>query len=154
MEDKPKNPIQELLGLRDRMNRLFEESVGRFAAGAEETHTGTWSPPVDIYEAEGRLVLQVELPGVRREDVELRMEDATLVIEGERRADPDLRPAEFHRLERVHGPFRRSFRLPPSVAADGIRADMRDGVLVVTLPRSDEDEGGVRIRVGDTREDR
>ena len=146
MEDDPKNPIQELLGLRDRMNRLFEESVGRFA-GAQESAVGTWTPAVDIYEVGANLVLHVELPGVRREDVDLLMEDGTLIIEGERGSDPDLRPVDFHRLERAHGPFRRVFRLPPSVASGGIEAEMRDGILVVTLPRVTETGPKARIPI-------
>jgi HSP20 family protein len=102
---------------------------------------------VDIYESGRDLVLHVELPGVRRDDVDLRMEDGSLVIEGEALADPDLRAVDFHRVERAHGPFRRLFRLPPSVAADGIAAEMRQGILVVTLPRLTETGPTARIPI-------
>ena len=136
----PGNPIQELLNLRDRMNRLFEDSMGRFAP-AEDAVTGGFVPPVDIFEDRDRIVLWLELPGVTREQA---VEVGSLVIRGERRMDPSLRPDDFHRIERSFGPFRRTFKLPPGVRADGIQAEMRHGVLEVVVPRAAGGDGPAR----------
>ena len=132
------NPFQDLLTLRDRMNRLFEESLGKFSSVGEGGATGYWSPPVDIFEDFERVVFRVDLPGIRREDVELNVEDGNLVLRGERRMNPEIPRENIQLVERSFGPFRRSFRLHPGVDADHVQAEIRDGVLTVTLPKREE----------------
>ena len=107
-------------------------------AGPGENPAGTWCPPVDIFETHDRVALRVDLPGVAREDFELRVEDGVLVLRGHRRPPADIRPEEMHRAERPHGAFMRSFSLPQGIDEAGIRAVYRNGVLEIVLPRIQE----------------
>ena len=144
--DPQRHPIQEMLKLRDRMNRLFEESMGRYAVG-DDTPAGAWSPTVDIYEEDDRVVFEAELPGLARADVDVEVEDGNLVLQGERLLDPQLRSRDFHRMERAYGAFRRTFRLPRGVKPAEIQAEMKDGILTVSFPRKAGEDTAVRIRV-------
>jgi HSP20 family protein len=133
------NPFQDLLTLRDRMNRLFEESLGKFSSVGDQPTTGYWSPPVDIFEDYERVVFRVDLPGVQREDVEVNVDDGNLVLRGERKMNPDIRRENIQLLERSFGPFRRLFRLPPGVDTEKVHAEIRDGILTITLVKRAED---------------
>ena len=103
------------------------------------TSRGAWVPPVDIYETDAKeIVLKAELPGLRREDIDLTVENNTLTVRGERRADDGVREDRYHRRERVHGIFSRSFTLPNTVDGAHVKAEYRDGVLTVKLPLREE----------------
>jgi HSP20 family protein len=116
------DPLRDLLALQERMERLSgQESSG-------------WTPPVDIYETADAFVVTAELPGLQRGDVEIRYHDGQLTLQGTRRT-PDVPCERYHRVERGHGGFRR-FALPAAVDVDGIAADLKDGVLTVTVPKS------------------
>jgi HSP20 family protein len=95
---------------------------------------GTWTPAVDIYEVDGALVIKAELPDMRREDIDVSVENNTLTIRGERKLDHDIKQESFHRLERAYGSFVRSFSLPQTVDAAKIGAEYKNGVLAVKLP--------------------
>ena len=138
MSKSTANPFQDLLTLRDRMNRLFEESLGKFSSVGDQPPSGYWSPPVDIFEDYERVVFRVDLPGIQRDDVEVNVEDGNLVLRGERKLNPDIRRENIQLLERSFGPFRRSFRLPPGVDTEKVHAEIRDGVLTLTLVKRPE----------------
>ncbi len=144
--DSERHPIQALLKLRERMNRLFEESMGRYSVG-EEAGAGTWSPAVDVYDHHDRIVFEAELPGIAREEVEVEVEHGVLILRGERRVDPGLRSRDFHRMERAYGGFRRTFRLPRDVDAARIQAELSGGILTVTLPRRVGEDTATRVPV-------
>jgi len=129
--------MRELASMQDRMNRIWGSMYDR---GREEVAArGSWQPAVDIYETDAReIVLRAELPGVRREDIDLTVENNTLTLRGERRRDPDVPDERYHRIERAYGPFSRSFTLPNTADPTGVRAEYRDGVLTVTLPVREE----------------
>ena len=133
----PFEVIRELATMQDRMNRIWGSMYDR---GADDvTSRGTWLPPVDIYEtASHEIVLKAEAPGLKREDIDLTVENNTLTIRGERRKDEAISEDRYHRVERAFGPFSRSFTLPTTVDADRVRAEYRDGVLTVTLPMREE----------------
>jgi HSP20 family protein len=149
MSRPPGSSIRELLSLRDRMTRLFEESLGRFQQVAQEgLGAQAWSPPVDIFEQGGRLVLRLDLPGLARDDVRVTVEEGALVVEGERFLDPLAKAEAYHRMERAYGPFRRAFRLPVDIVEREIQAEMQDGVLEVVIPRKrGEDASPIRVTV-------
>ena len=131
------DPFRDLAVLQDRMNRLFNESY----SGRREDdlmNRGTWSPAVDIYEVEGALVLKAELPDMRREDIEVNVENNTLTIRGERKLDNEIKQENFHRVERAYGSFSRSFSLPNTVDAGKIAAEYKNGVLTIQLPVREE----------------
>jgi HSP20 family protein len=118
------DPFRDLVALHERLERL----AGAAPAG--------WTPPMDLYETSDEYVVVIELPGIARADVEIELVDGRLTVRGRRPArDPD--PAHYHQVERGHGPFARAVALPEPVRADAVRADLRDGVLTITLPKAD-----------------
>jgi HSP20 family protein len=133
------NPEADLL--RGRMDRLFNEmlqNVWGAGAASEGFSPRTWAPPVDIRETDEALVLNAELPGLTKEDVEITLENNVLTLAGERRLEKDVKAENWHRLERAYGSFSRSFTLPTSVRTDRVEAAFANGVLTVTLPKMEE----------------
>ena len=131
-------PFRDLLSLQERMNRLFDESY-RGRPGDEDWGLGgSWAPPVDIYEHEGNIVLKAEIPGIDAKDVDVRVENNTLTLRGERKADHEVKKESYHRVERSYGAFTRSFTLPNVVDTGNIKAEYKDGVLRVILPKREE----------------
>lgn len=133
------DPFDDLLRIQERMNRMFEDSLSRTPGGGRNLPDGNWVPAVDIYETSDRVVVMADLPGVEREDIELRIESNTLILSGERRMKKNVDEDNYHRVERGHGTFHRSFTLPTTIDQDRIRAEHRNGILEVSLPKT---EGG------------
>jgi HSP20 family protein len=132
------DPWRELSGMQDRMNRLFGEMYGR-RGDDDLLSRGAWMPPVDIYQNNNQeLVLKVEIPGLTREEIDLRVENNTLTIRGERKREAEVNEEQYHRVERSYGGFSRSFSLPNTVDTEKVRADYQNGVLTVTLPTREE----------------
>ncbi len=134
-------PFRDLLTLQDRMNRLFDASYGTMRGrGAEDDWAlgGSWAPAVDIYEKEGNIVLKAELPGIDPSDVDIRVENDVLTLRGERKLDEEVKKESYHRVERSYGSFTRSFTLPNVVDTQNIKAEFKDGVVRVTLPKREE----------------
>jgi HSP20 family protein len=131
------NLMRELASMQDRMNRIWGSVYDR---GREEVSGhGAWMPAVDIYESGDReIVIKADLPGLRREDIDLTVENNTLTVRGERKPDEGVSDGQIHRGERVFGTCSRSFTLPNTVDPGRVKADYRDGVLTVRLPRRDE----------------
>jgi len=118
----------------DRLNRMFDAAF----AGSPLT-ASTWVPPVDIFENNNKdVVVKVELPEMKREDIKVTFEDNLLTIEGERKLEAAVDRDRYHRVERGYGAFRRSFSLPATVDAGGVNASYQDGVLTITMPRREE----------------
>lgn len=132
------DPFRDMATLQDRMNRIFADAYNR--RGEDDLNArGAWVPAVDIYETDNHeLVLKVELPDVAREDINLKVENSTLTISGQKTMDRSIKEQQYHRVERVYGGFSRSFTLPATVDAAAIGAEYRNGVLTVTLPYREE----------------
>jgi HSP20 family protein len=131
-------PFRDLLSLQERMNRMFDESY-RGGRGEEDWGLGgSWAPAVDIFEREGNIVLKAELPGIDPKDVQINVENNVLTLRGERKVDSDVKRESYHRVERSYGAFTRSFHLPNTVDVNNIKADYRDGILSVALPKREE----------------
>ena len=125
--------------LMNRPTRLFEESLRPLFAATEETWPlTTWTPLCDIYETDKEIVLKVELPDVKKEDVSVLLENNVLTLRGERRFEENTERENYHRVERHYGEFMRSFSLPMFVDATKIDAGFKEGVLTVTLPKHEE----------------
>ena len=131
------DPFRDVYTLRDKMNRLFEDAV---ASRGEEKDmiTSSWSPAVDIYETEGEIVLTAEVPGIDEKDIEIRIEDNTLSLKGERKFEKETREENYHRIERSYGSFYRSFSLPGTVDQEKIEAKHEGGVLKIHMPKKPE----------------
>jgi HSP20 family protein len=139
------DPLRDLLMLQERMNRLFEES---FAGRLEEPAilgSGTWTPLADAYETGEGFVVILELPGIEQDDVEVQVDGDSLTVKGQRRA-LGQRPDRYHRMERSHGPFLRSFKLTDEVDPARVTAQLRDGLLRLELPKVRGRSGGRRER--------
>jgi HSP20 family protein len=118
------DPIRDLLAIQQRLDRFAPGPAG-------------WVPPVDVHETADAYVVTAELPGLQREDVDIQVHDDHLTISGARR-EPEAACEQFHRVERGHGSFSRTFHLPLPVEAERITADLRDGVLTIICPKAPE----------------
>jgi HSP20 family protein len=132
------DPFRDLVTLQDRMNRLFEESVRNVRPGDEALSSALWSPAVDIYETDEEVVVKAELPEVNQKDIDIQVENNTLTLRGERKFVKDVKRENFHRVERAYGAFSRSFTLPSTVDQEKIRADYKDGILKISMPKREE----------------
>jgi HSP20 family protein len=144
-----RDPFGDLLRLQERMNRLFEQALSRGGASEEEMERGAWAPAVDIEEDEERILLRADLPGIRLEQVELRIQENRLTLHGERPFVGGTTRENFHRIERPYGTFHRAFVLPRGIEQEAIQARLVDGVLEVTLPkRAETKPRQIRVEVG------
>ena len=132
------DPFRDLVTLRDRMNRLFEDAVSTARSEEKDMISSAWAPAVDIYEDDNQLVLTVEVPGIEEKAIEIRVEDNTLSIRGERKMEKETKEENYHRIERAYGSFYRSFSLPNYIDQESIRAEHENGVLKITLPKRSE----------------
>jgi HSP20 family protein len=115
-----------LTSLQDELDRLFESPM-----------TG-WAPALDVHEDKETFSIRAELPGMKREDIEVSLQDGALIISGERKAEQVHEGTEVHRQERFYGRFTRALTLPTAVAGDKVKAQYKDGILTVTLPKAEE----------------
>jgi HSP20 family protein len=141
-------PFRNLVSTQDQFNRLFNETFSRLL-GNEATAGAArnWAPAVDVLETDHDFVLKAELPGVNPDAVEIRVEDNTLYLKGERKLDADQK--NYHQIERAYGTFTRSFTLPTSIDADKVAANYKDGLLTLTIPKREEAKPKtIKIQVG------
>jgi HSP20 family protein len=129
-------PFRGISSLQEQVNRLFDDKL--FRGRAEDSALTTWAPAVDIYETENELVVKADLPDVDEKDLDVRIEDNTLTIRGERKFEKSVSEDNFLRVERAYGVFSRSFSLPNTVNAEAIKAEYRNGVLNVHIPKREE----------------
>lgn len=140
------NPLRDLLSLKERLNRLFEGVLKKGDFG--DTEPGGWVPLADLSESDHAYRVTVELPGVRREEISIRLDSGILTIEGVRAPDPDSREAGHLRVERSHGPFSRTFHLPGPADQKRVEARFHLGLLEIVLPRTPGTPGGpLRIKL-------
>jgi HSP20 family protein len=127
------DPFREIRSLQNEVNRLFSGATsGRDDIGGE------WMPRVDVFENESNLVLEAELPGMKRDDFDLSIENNVLTLKGERKFEKKDERDNYHRVERAYGSFTRSFTLPTTVTAEGAKAEFKNGMLNVTLAKREE----------------
>ncbi len=125
-------PIREVAALQNRVNSLLQDIAG---ADSESVTAASFVPAVDVYEDSQKVVLKLEIPGVREEDVDIRVENQSLSVRGERRFDEAEKQENFHRIERHYGSFYRSFSLPNTVDTDAVHATYHAGILRLELKK-------------------
>ena len=123
------NQPHELQDLRSRMNRLFEN---------EGESTRLWAPAVDISEDEHQIVLEAELPGMKKKEIDIQLNGDTLTLRGERKIEQSQKGEQYHRVERHYGAWQRTFQIEIPIDAHKVSADYKEGVLTVTLPKAEE----------------
>lgn len=121
-----------------RINEFFDEAFGRSQAYPTSATTSTWYPPVDILESGDAYLIRAEIPGMKKEDINLDFRDGAVTLSGERKYDEPAAGVEYHRTERLAGKFFRSFQLPQTIKQEDIRATYRDGILEIHIPKADE----------------
>lgn len=125
-----------LTNLRDEIDRLFEAPLAELTR-ASQLLSG-WTPALDVYEDKDNVYVRAELPGMKREDIDLSLHEGTLSLSGERKSEDKYKDAEVYRSERFFGRFQRTVTLPTPVAVEKVKAQYQDGILTVTLPKSEE----------------
>lgn len=131
------DPFRELRSLQDEVNRLFNVGITRSGNG-EDIVRGAWTPSVDIFENQDKIVLEAELAGMNPEDVDISIENNIITLKGERKFEKNEESENYHRVERSYGSFVRSFTLPRTVVSDEAEANFENGILKVTLPKREE----------------
>jgi len=131
------DPFKELYSMRSQMDRIFDTLL-RGEESEQLMGKGLWAPAVDIYETENEIVLKAELPGVDKDDLEVKVENNTLILKGEKRQETEIKKENYHRAERIYGQFQRIFTLPDTVDTDKIKASFKSGILTLTLPKKKE----------------
>jgi HSP20 family protein len=135
--------LGRLTDLRDEIDRLFESPVSR------ATEFLSWAPAFDVYEEKDNFVVKAELPGMKKEEINVSLHDGDLIISGERKSETKSEGTEVYRAERYFGKFQRTVSLPPTVAANNVKAEYKDGILTVTLPKSEEAKPRqIEVKVG------
>lgn len=131
-------PLREIARLQDDFNRFFDNRAWRWRSANEEELSAHFVPAVDIYEDNDKLALSVELPGMAAKDVDVRIENGVLTIKGERKIEKEDKKENYIRVERTYGTFTRSFNLPNTVDSEKVKADFKDGLLEVSIPKKEE----------------
>jgi HSP20 family protein len=142
------DPFQDLSSLHNRVNRLFQDFYGDLGRGSEQSLTASaFAPPVDVYEDENKITLKLEVPGIKEEDLDIRLENNTLTVTGERKLEKEEKQENFQRIERRYGSFSRSFTLPNTVDANTCNANYENGVLRIEFAKRQEAKAK-QIKIG------
>ena len=141
-------PYRELNSLQERVNRLFHESFSN--EGRDESlATSSFAPAVDVYEDEHSITLKIEVPGIDEKDIDVRVENNTLTVQGERKLEKEEKEENYRRIERQYGSFTRTFTLPNTVDTESVAANYEKGVLKVQLAKKAEAKPKqIKVNVG------
>jgi HSP20 family protein len=131
-----RSPLADVAVLQNRLNSIFSD-FARTEGEQESLAMGSFIPPVDVYEDAQQLVLKLEVPGIKQQDLNVQVENQTLTVKGERKFEKDEKEENFHRIERRYGSFVRSFTLPQTVDAGSVKANYEHGVLTVSLAKKE-----------------
>lgn len=145
------DPFRDVLALQNRMNSLFQDFT-RGQGDSDALTTAAFVPPVDIYEDEHKLILKLEVPGLKQDDFDIRVENNTLTIRGERKFEKEEKEENFHRIERRYGSFYRAFTVPNTVNTESVKADYDAGVLKIELQkRAEAKPKQIKVGVGSSK---
>jgi HSP20 family protein len=132
------SPLDRLSSLRDEMNRLFEWPFRSFNSPAEAALFSGWSPAIDIHQDKDSVYVTCEVPGMKKEDIDITLHEGMLTLSGERKREEEVKDGETFRSERFFGKFHRTFTLPTPVVEGKVKASYQNGILTVTLPKAEE----------------
>ncbi len=132
------NPWRDMNTLQNRLNHLFTDSFFQPGQSDDDMSLGAWHPVVDMYDEDDKIVIKAELPGMEKKDIAVDVKDRVLTISGERNYDNEVKEEKYYRRERAYGKFQRVFSLPADVNADKIKADFKDGLLRLEVPKPEK----------------
>jgi len=129
------DPFKEISTLREEIDRLFDSFFGRQTSMATE---GFWVPAIDVEETDSDYIVKAELPGLKKDDIKIAVTEDTLTISGERKMEKEEKGKTYHRIEMNYGKFERTIRFPSEVNPEKAKASYKDGILTVTIPKSEK----------------
>jgi HSP20 family protein len=132
------NPLNEMVSLRERLNRLFDDSFFPTDWNKDDVAMAIWSPAIDMLEKNDHLVIKAELPGIEKKDISLDLKEGVLTLKGERKHENEVQDGNFYRREMSYGKFQRSFRLPADVDPEKITAELENGLLTIEVPKPEQ----------------
>ncbi|MBA3019084.1 MAG: Hsp20/alpha crystallin family protein [Proteobacteria bacterium] len=132
------DPLRNVATLQDRINRIFNEAFADSKDFEDEVSMSAWRPVVDIFDTNNAIVIKAELPGIKKDDVSVDVKDNVLTIKGERSLSKEIKEENYYRKERSFGKFQRSFTLPEAIEPAGIKANFKNGVLEIEVPKAEE----------------
>ena len=132
-----RHPMADLIRMREAMSHMSQPSTGQGDGEEGAWGQATWMPPVDIYETEDAFILEAELPGMTKDDVDIEFVENRLILRGVHRPNPEMKEEHYRRRERAYGRFERTFLLPALIDRDHVTAEMHHGVLTLRLPKSE-----------------
>ena len=132
------DPFRELEEMSNRLHRMYNRPAPPQTNGKEAIGVADWAPSVDVSETDGEYQIKAEIPDVKKEDVKVTLEDGVLTIQGERKFEKEEKGKKYHRVERSYGSFVRSFTLPDLVDEVNVKAEFKDGILNLKLPKSEK----------------
>jgi|YelNatPaOPRAMG01_1025707.scaffolds.fasta_scaffold281426_1 HSP20 family protein len=130
------DPFENLFTIQERINKVFNDLL----PSSEVDSTSRWIPAIDVFEKEGNIEIELEAPGIKEEDLKIKIEDGMLIISGERKFEKEDKKENYYRMERSYGSFSRSFSLPDNIERDKIGAKYENGLLKITLPKKPESQ--------------
>jgi len=130
--------LNEFENLQNEINRLFNFSYPKWLDGETSVFSGTWLPAIDVVDDKDNLMIKADLPGLKKEDLDISLQDDILTIKGEKKNENEKKEKNYYRVERSYGIFQRSLRLPSQVDSKKVNAKFKDGVLELTLPKKEE----------------
>jgi HSP20 family protein len=132
------NPWREMPILHNRINRMFDDPFFSLGRLSDEDSLGMWNPAVDLYEKDDQFIIKAELPGVNKDDIKVDLKDRVLTLSGERTYENEVKEENYYRRERSYGKFQRAFTLPADVDSEKIKAEFKDGVLQIEVPKPED----------------
>jgi len=132
------DPWKDVISLRDEIDRLFEDFFPIRSSERRDLFSDVLSPAIDIYETKDDVVIKAEIPGINKEDIKINIVDNSLIIEGEKKQEKEVKDENYYRVERRYGTFRRVIDIPVPVKTEEVEATYKDGVLEVRLPKKEE----------------
>ncbi len=141
-------PFKDLIFLQDKLSRIFDEALARYG-GLDDLSKCAWVPPADIYETKDAIVLKVEVPGIEIDDVTLEIKENVLTLKGERKLKKNKDNDHYHRMECSYGIFQRACTLPTAVDKDKVKANLKDGILEIVVPKiKPKKSKKIKVKVG------
>jgi HSP20 family protein len=134
------NPMRDMFSFRHQMNHLFDDVFGSVVRGDSGLSMWNRYPTVDIYDNDENIIIKAELPGIDKKDIVIDVKDGVLTLKGERSFDNEVKEEKYYCRERTFGKFERVFRIPADVDPEKIRADYKDGILKIDIPKSEEQQ--------------
>jgi len=134
------SPWRQMTSLHNRMNRIFNDPFFRNERTGDGLTLENWNPVVDIYDNDDSVVIKADLPGLSKDDITIDFENRTLTVKGERSFENEVKEENYYRRERAFGKFHRAFTVPAEVNPDQIKADFKDGVLKIEIPKPEEQQ--------------